>query len=372
MKIFYPLLCYFPSEAGGPANTVYWLNKTIGKKNINSIVLSTNYGLKNKFLKNDWYSDFNIQCEFISGSLFSFLSIHQLQKLQNTDVIHFSSIFFKPTLIYIILGIILKKKIILSPRGELYESALSRKREKKEFYLKLIQIFQKRIHFHSTNPVETLQIKQHFQNAGSIIEIPNYIEIPPKQKVEVKNQLLFLGRINPIKNIDLLIRAFYKLPTEIISNFKLKIVGEAILQYEKDYLKHLISIIKDLQLENLVELSLGVYGEEKERLLAESYCLILPSKSENFGNVILEAICQGTPSIVTKNAPWEIIERENAGLWIEPDIKSITLGLKNLIELSASEYQKLRNNALNLAISHFDIEKNIYKWINFYNDVKNQ
>lgn len=370
MKIFYPLLCYYPSEAGGPANTVYWLNKALGGKSINSSVLSTKHGLKNILGDKDLYSKFNIQAEFISGSLFSFLSIKQLQKIKNTNIIHFSSLFYKPTLFYIILGIIWQKKMILSPRGELYVSALNRKSKKKEVYLKVLRLFQTSIHFHSTNPFETLQIKQHFPNAKSITEIPNYIEIPVKQKVEIKRQLLFLGRINPIKNIDLLIKAFDKLPTEIIANFKLKIAGEALLQYEKEYFSYLVSLIKELELDNFVEFTGGVYGKKKEILLAESYCLILPSKSENFGNVVLEALCQGTPAIVTKIAPWEIIERENAGLWIEPDIKSITLGIKNMIELSTNDYEKLRNNAFNLAVTNFDIEKNIHKWINFYENVQ--
>jgi len=369
MKIFYPLLCYYPSEAGGPANTIYWLTKALGKNGFNPIILSTYYGLKNESREKDWYSKYNIQAKFISGSIFSFLTIKQLRKIKNTNIIHFSSLFFKPTLFYIILSIIWRKKIVLSPRGELYLSALNRKSVKKKIYIKVIRLFQKKIHFHSTNPVETLQIKQNFPKAGSLIEIPNYIQIPGKQSVEIKNQLLFLGRINPLKNIDLLIKAFGKLPSEIALNFKLKIAGEALLEYEQQYLKYLRSLIKDLQLDNNIEFIGGVYGNQKEKLLAESYCLVLPSKSENFGNVVIEALCQGTPAIVTKNAPWEIIEKKKAGYWIKPEIENITLALKKIIKLNPTEYENFRNNAFNLAISDFDIEKNIHKWINCYNNV---
>lgn len=367
MKIFYPLLCYFPSESGGPANTIYWLNKELGKHGFSSYIVSTRFGQNKKEIDSKaLYGNFGIKTEFISSSIFSFLTEKQIRKLKKSTVIHFSSLFFKPTLFYVILGIIWRKKMVLSPRGELYSSALNRKSLKKKIYLKVIRLFQRKIQFHSTNPVETRQIKEYFPKANSITEIANYIEIPEKHTTEIKNQILFLGRINPIKNIDLLIKAFGKLSPEITSDFKLKIAGEALLGYEQEYLKYLRSLIEDLQLENKIEFLRGVYGNPKEILLAESYCLVLPSKSENFGNVVLEALCQGTPAIVTKNAPWEIIEKKKAGYWIEPEIEIITQVLKEIIELNTTEYKHFRNNALNLATSEFDIKKNIHKWIKFY------
>jgi hypothetical protein len=47
ISIFHPLLCYYPSQAGGPANTLYWLNNALVKKNYTTNVLSTYFGLKN-------------------------------------------------------------------------------------------------------------------------------------------------------------------------------------------------------------------------------------------------------------------------------------------------------------------------------------
>ena len=53
-------------------------------------------------------------------------------------------------------------------------------------------------------------------------------------------------------------------------------------------------------------------GEEKNKVIASNMALVLPSKSENFGNVVLEALAQGTPVIASKNTPWQILDLKNA------------------------------------------------------------
>ena len=371
MDILYPLLCYYPSEVGGQANTIYWLNKSLGKNGFQSTVISTDYGLRDhSFDTYKLFEQHKIFAEFVSGTFFSFFLKNQMHKLINTDVVHLSSLFFKPTLIYLLLCLFLSKRIIISPRGELYKTALLRKKWFKIIYLKIIKIFQEAIEFHSTNNYETKLIKRYFPKAKNIVEIPNFIELSDLKRTIVKNQFLYLGRINPIKNIHILIKAFRQLPVEQKTKFSIIIAGEALLNYEKVYLNELVECINKLKLNNSIKLIGGIYGAEKQILLSESYCVVLPSKSENFGNVILEALCQGVPVIVSKNAPWEIIAEYNAGYWVEPTIKSIKNAMIQILSLKPNEHNMMKENALNLAASKFDINQNIYQWINFYTNTK--
>jgi glycosyltransferase involved in cell wall biosynthesis len=46
------------------------------------------------------------------------------------------------------------------------------------------------------------------------------------------------------------------------------------------------------------------YGDEKLRLLREADLVVLPSRSENFGLVVAEALAAGVPVVTTKAAPW--------------------------------------------------------------------
>jgi glycosyltransferase involved in cell wall biosynthesis len=54
-----------------------------------------------------------------------------------------------------------------------------------------------------------------------------------------------------------------------------------------------------------------VYGKEKNDHYAKADLFILPTYSENFGVVVVEALAQGCPVITTKGTPWQ--ELENCG-----------------------------------------------------------
>jgi len=178
-----------------------------------------------------------------------------------------------------------------------------------------------------------------------------------------------LGRINPIKNIHLLIEAINQLSENIKSSYILLIVGEAILDYEKTYLDELINLVNKLNLTRNVKFLGGIYGKQKEQILAESFCTVLPSQSENFGNVVLESLCQATPVIVSKNTPWQIIDKYKAGFYIVANIENIKNAILSLINLPKAEYSKMQENALLLAKSEFNINEKIDIWYNFYNSV---
>ena len=85
--------------------------------------------------------------------------------------------------------------------------------------------------------------------------------------------------------------------------------------------------------------------------------MILPTYSENFGFVVLESLARGLPVLTTKNTPWDKIKKKNSG-WISSNsIKSLTLILKKIFDLSNGNsnyfYKKSKN-----AISH----ANNYNW----------
>ena len=57
------------------------------------------------------------------------------------------------------------------------------------------------------------------------------------------------------------------------------------------------------------------------RLMFKSKYLIFFSKSENFGNVILEAMLAKLPVIVSKKLPWKILNNIRAGYLINHNIE---------------------------------------------------
>jgi glycosyltransferase involved in cell wall biosynthesis len=107
-------------------------------------------------------------------------------------------------------------------------------------------------------------------------------------------------------------------------------------------------------------------GYKKNKLLAESYFLILPSHTENFGNVVLEALICGTPVIASFGTPWKILEEKKAGFYCENSIKVLSNTILNTLELTDLEYTKMCRNAQSLFDEQFSIEKNIHAWEKIY------
>ena len=85
------------------------------------------------------------------------------------------------------------------------------------------------------------------------------------------------------KNIDLIIKSISKAK---LSNFNLNIVGSG----DKKYLKYLNNLSCELQLNDNINFIEHLDRESKIYFYKNSSHLLLPSKSEIFANVVLEAI----------------------------------------------------------------------------------
>ena len=105
-----------------------------------------------------------------------------------------------------------------------------------------------------------------------------------------------------------------------------------------------------------------VTGTEKDRLYAGAKCLLLMSKSENFGNVIVEALSQGTPAIASKGTPWQQLDEKRAGWWIDAKAECVGETVEKLLKLDESAYRGMRESAYALS-REFDIFTNIGKWV---------
>lgn len=132
--------------------------------------------------------------------------------------------------------------------------------------------------------------------ASKIIYIPSvYIDLETfkPMRLEKKYDLIFVGRLEKNKGIDLLLKTASKLKTQILS-FKMIIVGDGPLKEDLEFK------IKKLKLQNEVLL----YGwakdqEEIAKLINMSKILVAPSYNEGGPRVIVEAMACGVPVLAT-------------------------------------------------------------------------
>jgi glycosyltransferase involved in cell wall biosynthesis len=113
-----------------------------------------------------------------------------------------------------------------------------------------------------------------------------------------------------------------------------------------------------------------VEGEKKEKLLANAKALFLPSISENFGNIIVEALAQGTPVVASLGSPWEVLEKEKSGFWIDNSPEILAKTINDIIMMGIDKYLQMRINARQLCEDKYDVFNNIKYWIAEYNRIK--
>ncbi|MEO5588524.1 MAG: glycosyltransferase, partial [Gemmatimonadaceae bacterium] len=117
---------------------------------------------------------------------------------------------------------------------------------------------------------------------------------------------LFMSRIHPVKNVDGLLRA-WQLVVQSEPNSRLTIAGPG----EPALVDSLKRLAETLGIAHAVRFCGFVAHQEKESLFSQTTVFALPSRHENFGLVVLEAIAAGIPVVISREVQLAPFVREN-------------------------------------------------------------
>lgn len=126
-----------------------------------------------------------------------------------------------------------------------------------------------------------------------------------KEKVKKFGRYIIqIGRIYPIKNYEITIRALPKIPSDI----RFVIAGP--IQEDEKYLDFLKKLIRDLHVEDRV-IFLGIIrGVDKYYLIKYAQMMVHMAKYESFCNVVHEGMSQGLVCIVANNTALPLLIRD--------------------------------------------------------------
>jgi glycosyltransferase involved in cell wall biosynthesis len=79
----------------------------------------------------------------------------------------------------------------------------------------------------------------------------------------------------------------------------------------------------------------AVVGDEKDALYRSADLFVLPTHGENFGLVVAEALAHGVPVVTSHHAPWEGLESQGCGWWVELGESSLIEALDEAMRLPA-------------------------------------
>lgn len=130
--------------------------------------------------------------------------------------------------------------------------------------------------------------------------------------------VLFLSRLHPKKGVDLLIEAVARIKADV-PGVRLLLAGPG----DAAYVDYLRGLVRQWRLDECVEFLGMVQGDAKTSLYQAADVFILPTRQENFGLVLAEAMACGTPVITTRGTDiWREVER-GGGRIVELSIAAI-------------------------------------------------
>jgi teichuronic acid biosynthesis glycosyltransferase TuaC len=132
------------------------------------------------------------------------------------------------------------------------------------------------------------------------------------------DQVLYVGWLNYNKGIDVLLQAMALLRRRDV-RVRLLLVGGAAYRNTRLQEEELRRLASSLGLDGSVTFLGGRPQDEVARLMAESALLVLPSRAESFGAVLVEALACGTPVVATRCGGPEDIVRDGLGLLVPTD-----------------------------------------------------
>jgi glycosyltransferase involved in cell wall biosynthesis len=247
------------------------------------------------------------------------------------DAVHLHSVFLWPTSAAARAAERADVPYVLSPRGMLVPELIrSRGRWRKLAWLALAErrTIERAAALHATSALEAADAARLGFPLPPAAVVPNGIDPEPwegglealsppvRAVVEGDPFLLFLGRLSWKKGLDRLIPALARVPGAVL----------AVAGNDEEGIGP--------ELERLARgagrvVFLGpVHGADKAALLHRTAALVLPSRSENFGNVILEAWAAGRPVAVTPEVGLAATVRETgAGIVADGDLGEALRGL---------------------------------------------
>ena len=344
MKLLHVVATYLPAvRYGGTIVSVHGLCKTLAARGHDVHVYTTSVdGDSNSPVPHETAVDLDgVKVSYFPSPRFRRLywapelKRHLRRHIGEFDVVHTHAIYLWPLWTAARAARAAGVPYVVSPRGMLEKALI----EEKSAILKagLIAFLERRTleeaaAIHVTSAREWQEAAAFGFRLPPVHEIPNGVTLehddrPPSAPIAAiaggPPFVLFLGRLSWKKGLDRLLPAFAR-----VDGARLVIAGND----DEQYRPALEAAARQHGIGERVIFTGGVGGADKVALLGHARALVLPSYSENFGNVVVEAMAAGCPVIVTPEvglAP--VVAGSGAGLVVNGGIASLSAAMTSVL-----------------------------------------
>lgn len=310
------------SKSGGPVRSVANLLTHLGNEfEFSVITRDTDYTSTKPYttIKPDAWNttESGARVYYISAAKLNRETIERLLQETKYDHVYLNGIWSQPFTIWPLQ--LLRKSgrkvpVTVAVRGMLAPSALAIKAIKKKLFLwyaKWTGIFSG-VTFHATTAKEAKEVRTAFGNradvkvAGNLPRKLQQTDYVRRQKQSGVVRMVSIARIAPEKNTLFAIECLRH--SQAQSEFD--IWGP---YYDNEYAMACEYAAKNLPATAKVRFNGPLDAHEILKTLSQFDLLFMPTRGENFGHIILEALQVGTPVLISDQTPWRNLADYNAG-----------------------------------------------------------
>lgn len=301
---------------------------------------------------------------YIQPGKSGYAQIFQILRNKAYDIVYLNS-FFSPRFSFfpLLIAKALRQKIVLGPRGEFSEGALSLKSLKKHFFIFLFKLLRlhKGIVFQASSDYEANDIRRTLGEHADICIAENIGAQEFAEDINTRTsdslKAVFISRISPKKNL----LSALKILKKVRQPLTFDIYGPI---EDLDYWQQCETVIKTLPPHVEVNYKSNLHPDNVVNTLKNYDVFFFPTKGENYGHVIAEALCAGLPILIADTTPWRNLQELGIG-WDLPlnNPDTFSSALDELATMSPEEHLAMRQNILAWAKNKFSqrdaVEANI-------------
>jgi glycosyltransferase involved in cell wall biosynthesis len=303
---------------------------------------------------NEWNSVGQATVMYLSKDRITLKGVRRIIGQVDPDAIYSNSYFSTFTLLAVLLrklGQIRNLPIIVAPEGEITLAGLKMKRAKKKSFINVTSKLglYDNIIWKATSDLEADEVRRLKVKGAKIFVAPNMPprsilpdydqgEKPPKEPGKL--HLVYLSRIHPVKNLTFLLECLKHVSGQV----HLSIYGP--VDAADAYIVDCQRAIDELPNNVSVRLNGGVEHQRVAETMLGFEFFVLPSITENFGHVFLEALAAGCPLIISDRTPWRDLADKGVG-WDLPleNVEHWIEVLNRCVEMDADAYSQMSKQA---------------------------
>lgn len=281
------------------------------------------------------------------------------------DLVHIHTVWLGPCWTTAVLCRLLKIPYVLTPHGNLLGPALRQSSFRKRLFLPLVRWMCRCADRVVVNSADEKEAFLKFKlDASRIVVIPWGIDSPSDrfpEKAGTVRTVLYLGRISPEKNLEALLDAWRSASPG--ADWRLRLVG---FSDDGGYERKIRRLARSIP---GVEVHADCPYRERFETIRTADVLVLPSRCENFGFTVGEALACGVPVLVSDGTPWRKVSERGCGICVGTSPEKLTEGLRSLMALSDVERSEMGQRGREWVCREFSWESTAKRMVEVYEKI---